>query len=139
VPEGLCFSQVKATDASGVSIRQYGFPAAATNATFASGSAAGAYVQGVQGSIAVVINYFSGANDEQRNILSARTVPFAVTPPGAASPYWTTYIEVSPTQFPDDFLIPRPNPGVTLSRVSADLGLVAVFQFNDGLPVRREL
>jgi hypothetical protein len=39
-------------------------------------------------------------------------------------------MQISPSQFPDDFLIPRPNPPVHLSKVSDNIGLIAVFQFN---------
>ena len=39
-------------------------------------------------------------------------------------------MQVSPSQFPDSFLIPRPNPPVTTSLVANDIGLMAVFQFN---------
>jgi hypothetical protein len=128
LPESLCYKDVVPTNPSGVSVRQYnGNP----NATFVVASGRGAYVGGVQASIASVISYFAGSNDDQRNILSARTVPFAVVPSAGGS-FWTAYMEVSPTQFPDDFLIPRPNPnqGVALEKVNANLGLVAVFAFN---------
>ena len=134
VAESLCYTGVEPASPSGVAIRQYGFPA---NATFASGTTSGTYAQGVPNSIASVITYFSGGNDEQRNILAARTVPFAVRPPrgGAAYGVWTASMEVSPSQFPDDFLIPRPNTPVLLSRVADDIGLLAVFQFNtSGFP-----
>jgi hypothetical protein len=130
VPEGLCYKELVPSNPSGVSIRQY---AGSDNATFASGGGNGGFPQGLQSSIASVINYFNGANDEQRNILSARTVPFAIIPP-KRSPYWAAFMEISPTQFPDDFLIPRPNQniGVTLSLVNNQIGntLIAVFQFN---------
>jgi hypothetical protein len=106
---------------SGVSVRQYG---ASPNSTFVSAGGRGAYPQGVQGAIAGVINYFAGANDDQLNILSARTVPFVI------SPSWTAFLEVSPTAYPDNFLIPRPNPGVSLVKVNDVVDLVAVFQFN---------
>ena len=128
VPEGLCYKELVPTNPSGISIRQY---VGSANATFASGGANGAFPSGVQSSIASVISYFSGANDEQRNILSARTVPFAVTPP-TRSPSWAAFMEISPTQFPDDFLIPRPNRGMSLSHVNDNIGdtLMAVFPFN---------
>ena len=74
-----------------------------------------------------MLNYFSGANDEQRNILSARTVPFTIQQTG---PYWSAHMEIDPLQVPDDFLSPRPNQGVTLSKVNSALGLIASFQFN---------
>jgi len=137
VPESMCYDEiVPVSKTTGITIRRYGFPA---NATFVSGIGQGAYVSGVQSSIATVANYFAGANDEQRPIPTARTVPFAITPPRAASRayYWTAYLEVSPVQFPDNFLIPRPNPGtgVALSLVSSNIDLVAAFQFNTtGLP-----
>lgn len=121
--ESLCYQEVLPTNPSGVSIRQYG---ASLNATFAAASGRGAYPQGIQAAIAGVINYFAGANDDQLNILSARTVPFVINPAGG----WTAYLEVSPTQFPDNFLIPRPNPGASLEKVNDVVGLVAVFQYN---------
>jgi len=127
VKESLCFTKVAKADPSGVSIRQYGFPA---NATFASGVGAGTFINGVQGGIASVLNYFSGANIDQRNILSSRTTPIAVLPSSPRSPYWKVFMQISPSQFPDNFLIPSPNPGVTLSRVDESIGLMAVFQFN---------
>ena len=127
IKESLCFTQVAKVDPSGVSIRQYGFP---TNATFVSGIGAGTFINGVQGGIASVLNYFSGANVDQRNILAARTVPIAVLPPGKRGTYWSVNMQVSPSQFPDDFRIPRPNPGITLSRVDENIGLMAVFAFN---------
>jgi len=81
-----------------------------------------------------VLNYFAGANDQQRDISAAKTAPFAVIPPAASSGTGTyvAHLQVSPAQFPDDFLIPRPNPntGVALSRVSDNLELVASFAFN---------
>lgn len=128
VPESLCYKELVPTNPSGVSIRQYTAP---LNATFASGGANGAYPGGVQGSIASILSYFSGANDDQRNILSARTVPLLVIPP-TRSPYWSAFLEVSPTQFPDSFLIPRPLRGVTLSSVNDNIGgtLMASFQYN---------
>lgn len=133
VPEGLCFTELVPTDPSGISIRQF---SGSSNSTFASGGGNGAFPTGLQSSIASVINYFSGSNDEQRNILSARTVPFAIIPPGRGA-YWSAFLEVSPTQFPDNFLIPRPLQGVSLSRVADQIGdtLIASFQFNTtGLP-----
>lgn len=130
LPEGLCYTTVVPTNPSGVSIRQYGTP---TNASLVSAPGGGAYLQGVPASIANALNYFSGQNDEQRNILSSRIVPFAITPRGNS---FTAHIGISPEQFPDDFLIPRPiQPGVTVTRVSANLGLIAAFAFNTtGLP-----
>ena len=132
IAEGLCYTVVAPVDASGVSVRSYAGPA---NATFISGLYTGApYQSGVQGAISTVLNYFSGNNDEQRNILTARTVPFAIT--SFPYPTWTAHIQVSPTQFPDNFLIPNPNPGpVKKSLVSASLSLIASFQFNtSGFP-----
>ena len=55
-------------------------------------------------------------------------MPFVITPGGGS--LFTARLEVSPTQFPDSFLIPRPNQGVTLEKVDANLGLFAVFAFN---------
>ena len=133
LPESLCYHTVVPTNPSGVSIRQYTAP---LNATFASSGANGAYPGGVQSSVASIISYFSGANDDQRNILSARTVPFAILPP-TRSPYWAAFMEVSPTQFPDNFLIPTPLRGVGLSRVNDNIGntLIAAFQYNtSGFP-----
>ena len=162
VPESLCYKEVVPVNPSGISIRDY--TTSDANATFASGGGNGAFPGGVQSSIASVISYFSGANDESRNILSARTVPFAILPP-KQGPYWAAFMEVSPTQFPDvrvqtawrrarappsprtaraltpsapsrrppqDFLIPRPNRGVSLSHVNDNIGstLFAVFQYN---------
>ena len=63
VPEALCYHTVVPTNPSGVSIRQY---TATLNATFASSGANGAYPGGVQSSVASLISYFSGANDDQR-------------------------------------------------------------------------
>jgi hypothetical protein len=131
VPEGLCYEEVVPTNPSGVSIRMYkGVP----NATLAKGAGVGAYPNGVESAIASVISYFSGANDDDRNILTARTVPFLVVPPGSGgggSPYWAASLEVSPTQFPDNFLIPRPTQNyATLINENDNLGLFAVFQFN---------
>ena len=135
VSESLCYTEVVPTNPSGITIRQYG---ANANATFVSAGANGAFPGGAQSSVAGVIYYFSGNNDEQRNILSARTVPFAILPPGQSGPYWSAYMEVSPTQFPDDFLIPRPNRGgASLSKVNAVIGstLFASFQYNtSGFP-----
>jgi hypothetical protein len=125
----LCYTEVAPKDPSGVEVRQYTAP---TNATFVLGSGAGAYNAGLQGSIASVISYFSGNNDEQRNILAARTVPFLITQSG---PYWTAHLEIDPLQFPDNFLIPRPNPQNSLALVSDTIGLMGVFQFNTtGMP-----
>ena len=132
--ESLCFTQIVPTNPSGITIRQYG---ANANATFVSTGAPGAFPGGAQSSVAGVISYFSGNNDEQRNILSARTVPFAILPPGPSGPYWSAFMEVSPTQFPDDFLIPRPQRGAGLSKVNAVIGntLIASFQYNtSGFP-----
>jgi len=126
LPESLCFTEVTRTNPSGISIRQYGFP---MNATFVTGVGAGTFVNGVQGGIASVLSYFSGANDEQRNILTARTTPFAVNPSSRGNTY-TVSMQVSPSQFPDNFLIPRPNPPVRASLVADNIGLMAVFQFN---------
>jgi hypothetical protein len=128
LPESLCFKELVPTNPSGISIRQYNAP---NNATFASGGGAGAYPNGLQAAIATVLNYFSGANDEQRSILTARTTPFIILPP-SRGPYWASFLEVSPTQFPDNFLIPRPLQGVSLSPVNNNLGntLIASFQFN---------
>jgi hypothetical protein len=125
LPESLCFEELAPTNPSGVSVRSYGN---GPNATFAVATARSSYSQGIQQAIAGLINYFSGANDEQRNIISARTTPIAITIGGGST--WTAHMEVSPTQFPDAFLIPRPNPGVVLEKVDDDLGLIAVFQFN---------
>ena len=167
VPEGLCYKEIVPTNPSGITIRDYSTSDA--NATFASGGGTGAFPSGLQGSIASVISYFSGANDEARNILAARTVPFSILP-SKGGPYWTAFMEISPTQFPDvrklpactvrlprkappppprapsllpprrapsltgrqDFLIPRPNRGVGLSKVNDNIGgtLFAVFQYN---------
>jgi hypothetical protein len=124
--ESLCFTEVVPKNPSGIEIRQYGFP---INATFVTGVGSGPFINGVQGGIASVLTYFSGANDEQRNILSARTTPFAVIPPRSGATY-VVNMQVSPSQFPDDFLIPRPNPPVRMSRVADNIGLIAVFQFN---------
>jgi hypothetical protein len=129
VNESLCFTTIVPTNPSGVTIRQYGADA---NATFASSGANGPFPSGLQGSIAGVISYFAGSNDEQRNILSARTVPFAILP-AISTPTWQAFMEVSPTQFPDDFLIPRPaQRNVGLSKVNDNIGntLMASFQFN---------
>jgi hypothetical protein len=131
VPEGLCYTEVVPTNPSGIAIRLYkGTP----NATLVQAGGNGPFPSGLQSAIANVISYFSGNNDDQENILSARTVPFLVVPPdsgGGRSPYWTASLEVSPTQFPDNFLIPRPlYPSVTLTKVNDNLGLFAVFQFN---------
>ncbi len=134
VPEGLCFETVEPTNPSGVSIRQYKGPG---NATFAQGGGNGAYPGGLQSAIASVLEYFSGANDDNENILTARTVPFLILPPGGRGPYWAASLEVSPTQFPDNFLIPRPsyNQGVSLTNVNSEIGLFAVFQYNSsGFP-----
>lgn len=82
-----------------------------------------------------MLTYFSGSNDEQRNILTARIVPFIVTPRGGNS--WIASIGISTLAFPDDFLIPRPNPntGVTVSLVGANSVNIAAFQFNTtGMP-----
>ena len=68
-------------------------------------------------------------NDEQRTFLQARTVPFAVIPPKSGVAY-TVSMQVSPAQFPDNFLIPRPNRPVTTSLVSDNIGPIAVFAFN---------
>ena len=131
VNESLCFTELAPTNPSGVSIRQYGFPA---NATFVTAVGGGAWPTGIQSGIASVLSYFSGANDEQRNIMSARTTPFAVIPPKAGNSY-TVNMQVSPSQFPDDFLIPRPNPPVRTSLVVNNIGPIAVFQFNtSGFP-----
>lgn len=132
VNESLCYQTVEPTNPSGVTIRQYGFP---PNATFATGVGSGAFLPGVQGSIAAVLSYFSGANDQQRDISAAKTTPFAVIPPKppAVSGTWIANLQISPSQFPDDFLIPRPNPPVRLSHVADNIGLpayIAVFQFN---------
>lgn len=83
----------------------------------------------MQSAIASVLNYFAGNNDEQRNILNARTVPFALQPSGNG---FVSHLEVSPTLFPDDFLIPRPlpNTGVTKSLVNDNVDLIASFAFN---------
>lgn len=124
LPSSLCYSVVVPKDPSGVEVRQYTAP---TNATFVSGGGGGAYLNGVQGSIASVLNYFAGNNDEQRNILTARTVPFAITKSG---PTWSAHLEIDPLAFPDNFLIPRPNPQNSLSLVSDNIGLMASFQFN---------
>jgi hypothetical protein len=130
VPEALCYKEIVPVNPSGITIRQYGGSA---NSTLVSSGANGVFPQGVQSSIASIISYFAGNNDEQRNILSARTVPFAILPP-TRGPYWSAFLEVSPTQFPDNFLIPRPNPnqGVSLSLVNDKLGdtLIASFAFN---------
>ena len=87
-------------------------------------------------SIANALEYFSGQNDQQRSILPARIVPFAISPSSAGRPYFVAHIGISPEMFPDDFLIPRPiQPGVTVTRVSDNLGLIAAFQFNTtGMP-----
>jgi hypothetical protein len=129
VNESLCYTEVEPASPSGVSIRQYGFPA---NATFVQGTGGGPFLNGVQASIASVISYFAGANDQQRDISAAKTVPFAIIPPagGAASGTWQAFMQVSPAQFPDNFLIPRPNPPVRSSLVANDIGMMAVFQFN---------
>lgn len=66
-----------------------------------------------------MLSYFAGNNDEQRNILSARTVPFLITPPGR-SPVWTAYLEVSPTQFPDSFLVRTPYRRARRTRRNCD-------------------
>jgi hypothetical protein len=137
VPEGLCYTEVAPVNPSGVSIRRYGV--GPLNATLATGIGNGAFLAGVQSSAARLLTYFQGGNDEQRDILAARTVPMIITPPHAGDPYatYTASIEVSPTQFPDNFLIPRPNPqtGVSTSLVSANFGLMAVFGFNtSGFP-----
>lgn len=133
LPEGLCYTTVVPTNkASGISIRQYGVTP--TNASLVSAPGGGAYLQAVPASIANALNYFSGQNDEQRNILAARIVPIAITVSG---PYYAAHIGISPEQFPDDFLIPRPLPstGVTVTRVSANIDTIAAFQFNTtGLP-----
>jgi hypothetical protein len=132
--ESLCFDVLAPTDASGVTVRLYGFPA---NASFVSSPASGAYLAAVPASITGVLNFYSGQNDEQRNILSSRTVPFAITPPKAGvSGTWVAYNQVSPAQFPDDFKIPRPNPGPTkVSLVSSNINMMASFQFNTtGMP-----
>jgi hypothetical protein len=129
VNESLCFKTIVPTNPSGVTIRQYG---ADPNATFVSGGANGPFPSGLQGGIAQVISYFSGNNDEQRNILSARTVPFAILP-AISTPTWQAFMEISPTQFPDDFLIPRPiQRTAVISRVNDEIGgtLIASFQFN---------
>lgn len=133
LPEGLCYNVVVPTNPSGMEIRAYGIP---TNASFVSGIGSGAYLAGVQSSIASALGYLAGANDEQRNILTARIVPFAVTPPKpGVTNVWTANIGLSTLQFPDDFLIPRPNKPVTVSRVSANIVNVAAFQFNTtGMP-----
>ena len=132
VPESLCFTEIVPTDPSGVSIRQYGSP---VNATFVSGATTGTYLAGVPASIANLISYFSGANDEQRNIMSARTTPIAIQPSPAGN-VWTANMQVSPTQWPDNFLIPQPTTrGTTLSLVSSQIDIMATFQFNTtGLP-----
>jgi len=141
VSEGLCYTEIIPSNPSGVSIRRYGV--GTPNSTLAIGVGDGVYPGGAENAIASVIGYFSGANDDNENILSARTVPFLVVPPstgtrrrtggeGEGSYYWTAALEVSPTQYPDNFLIPRPiqNSPVTLSKVNDNLGLFAVFQFN---------
>jgi len=133
VNESLCYNEIAPTNPSGISLRQYnGLP----NATFASSGGVGQFPGGLQASVAGVISYFSGNNDEQRNILSARTVPFAILQ-SKGGPYWTAFMEISPTQFPDDFLIPRPPRTVGLSHVNDNIGntLIASFQFNtSGFP-----
>jgi hypothetical protein len=126
LPEGLCYVEQVPTNPSGISIRAYG--TTPTNASLVSAPGGGAYLQAVQGSIANALNYFAGQNDEQRNILPARIVPFAITPRSGA---YVAHIGISPEQFPDNFLIPRPVvPSVTVTLVSANLGLIAAFQFN---------
>ena len=129
LPEALCYELVEPVNPSGVSIRQY---KGAHNSTLANGGGNGPYPSGAQNAIATVLNYFSGANDDNENILTARTVPFLLVPPGSRSPYWAASLEVSPTQYPDSFLIPHPNPntGVSLTSVNDELSLFAVFQYN---------
>jgi hypothetical protein len=126
VNESLCFTELVPKNPSGISVRQYGLPA---NATFVTATGGGAWPAGIQAGIASILSYFTGANDEQRNIISARTTPFAVIPPKSGQTY-TVSMQVSPAQFPDNFLIPRPNPPVKASLVSNNIGPIAVFQFN---------
>ena len=130
VSEALCYKTIVPKSPSGIEVRSY---VANPNATFASGSGNGAFPNGLQAGIANVLSYFTGSNDESRTFLQARTVPFAITRHCATC--WVANMEVSPTQFPDDFLIPRPiqGRGVSLSHVNDNIGgnvLIAVFQFN---------
>ena len=126
LPEGLCYIEQVPTNPSGISIRLYG--TTPVNATLVTAAGGGAFLQGVSSSIANALNYFAGQNDEQRNILSARIVPFAITPRGNE---YIAHIGISPEQFPDSFLIPRPIvPSVTVTPVSSNVGLIAAFAFN---------
>ena len=130
---GLCYNVLKPTNPSGIEIRAYGIP---PNASLVTGIGSGVYVNGVSSSIASALSYLAGANDEQRNILTARIVPFAITPPRpGVTNSWTANIGISTIAFPDDFLIPRPNRPVIVSRVSANFVNLAAFQFNTtGMP-----
>lgn len=74
----MCSNQV-ATAPFGIIVREIGLP---VNETLIVASAAGAYLSAVPAAIGTIFSYFTGANDEQRNIATATTVPFVIFPPG---------------------------------------------------------
>ncbi len=131
VPESLCFTTVLPPNPNtGVTIRSYGLP---VNETLFTTMVQGSYVNAIPQGVALIVDFFSGNNDENKNILSARTTPILAHP--KASNVWTVSMMVSTAQFPDNFLIPRPNPPTLGILELVGKRLIAAFQFeSSGLP-----
>ncbi len=127
VNESMCSNQVAAAP-FGILVRQIGLP---VNETLVVATAAGTYFNAVPAAVATIFSYFGGANDEQRVITSATTVPLVIFPPGPFAPSryaWSVGMMISTVQFPDKFLIPNPNPGSGTLQTVGDKYIVA-FQF----------
>lgn len=131
--EAPCYTDVfPKNSTTGIAIRQYGLP---KNEVFIVYQVPRANGGSAIGGITAILDYFSGANSEKRDISFARTTPAVTTHYFAAVGYdvVVVYMMVSTASFPDPSAIPMPTKGLQVTRVRNVTA--AVIQFNtSGVP-----
>lgn len=109
VPESMCSTVVVARNkTSGVAVRSYGLPASETLVTdFTPPNFP--YNEVLNISISNILLYLQVANAAGSNLLSSRTVPITIRPPGSNPEGWLISMMISTANFPDPARIPTPN------------------------------
>ena len=104
VPESMC-STVVADSRDGVVIRSYGVPVSERLVTDTTPPNF-LYDQVLDISVSNIFVYLGGANSASRYMLSNRTVPITIRPPGDE---WRVSMMVSSVAYPDAARVPTPN------------------------------
>jgi hypothetical protein len=128
VEESMCSHVV--AQSSNIVVREYGLPKNATLVTVHVDSPD--YYLALTAGLQLLLQYFSGDNTEQKNILSSRTVPITVRNLRDLNLTWAVSMMVSTASFPDDSSIPAPSLPVELENVGQRS--IAVLQFNTTVP-----